>query len=170
MRIKEAASLFKHNKDMNKKAIPTLTRNLHLLLLGAALPWFLGGCGKAPEGGAQAQATPAPFTGTVHEVKMRGTAKGYFYEPAQLSIKLGDKVRFLMVDGGPHNVNFTGQKIPGGANVILEKEGKLLGALLQAPGQATEIEFAKPLPVGDYHYVCDPHVALGMKGKITVSF
>lgn len=156
---------------MNSKAIPTRARNrLPLLLLATALPWFFAACGKSPEGGSKAPATPAPFTGTIHEVKMRGTAKGYFYEPAQLSIKLGDKVRFLMVDGGPHNVNFTGQKIPTGANVILEKEGKLLGVMLQAPGQETEIEFSKPLPVGDYHYVCDPHVALGMKGKISVSF
>lgn len=155
---------------MNKKAIPSLVRNLPLMLLGATLPLFLGGCGESPEGGASAPAAPAPFTGTVHEVKMRGTAKGYFYEPAQLSIKLGDKVRFVMVDGGPHNVNFTGQKIPGGATTILEKDGNLLGVMLQAPGQAAEIVFAKPLPVGDYHYVCDPHAALGMKGKISVSF
>jgi len=140
----------------------------HLIgLPAAALLLALGGCSKSPSGGAPA--TPAPFTGTVHEVKMRGTAKGYFYEPAQLMIKKGDKVRFTMVDGGPHNVNFTGQNIPGPAKVLLEGEGKMLGAMLQAPGQTYDVEFGERFPIGDYNYVCDPHAALGMKGKIVVT-
>jgi len=137
-------------------------------LPAAALLLALGGCAKSPDGGGAA-ATPAPFTGTVHEVKMRGTAKGYFYEPAQLMIKKGDKVHFVMVDGGPHNVNFGGQNIPAAAKVLLEKDGKLLGVMLQAPGQSYDIEFNSRYPIGDYNYVCDPHAALGMKGKIVVT-
>lgn len=155
---------------MNKKAISSVALSLSLLM-GTAAPLILGGCGKSPETGkAAAAATPAPFTGQVHEVKMRGTAQGYFFEPAQLDIKSGDKVRFTMVEGGPHNVNFTNQAIPGSANVILENEGKLIGVMLQAPGQTYEIEFGKKMPVGVYNYVCDPHAALGMKGKISVTF
>ena len=153
---------------MNMKAITPIAINA--ACLGSAF-LLLAGCGKSPESAASsAAATPAPFTGQVHEMKMRGNATSYFYEPKELVIKRGDKVRFLMVDGGPHNVNFTDQKIPKGANVILENEGKLLGVMLQAPGQACEVEFHKKLPVGDYNFVCDPHAALGMKGKITVTF
>lgn len=153
---------------MKMKAIPSIAASLPLLL-GAAMPLLLSGCGQSTNTTSTPEA-PAPFTGQVHEVKMRGSAEAYFYEPAMLIIKSGDKVRFLMVDGGPHNVNFTGQRIPGGAAVMLENEGKLLGALLQAPGQATEIEFTKQMPKGEYNYVCDPHAGLGMKGKIIVNF
>lgn len=152
---------------MRMKVIPSLATGLPLLL-GAALPLFLGGCGKSTDQ-STTPGTPAPFTGQVHEVKMRGTADAYFYEPAMLIIKSGDKVRFLMVDGGPHNVNFKDQRIPGGAAAMLEKDGKLLGVLLQAPGQATEVEFTKTMPRGEYNYVCDPHAGLGMKGKIVVN-
>ena len=153
---------------MNMKEITPIAT--HVAALGAAL-LLLAGCGKTPESKPEsAAATPAPFTGEVHEIKMRGTVTSFFFEPKQLIIKRGDKVRFTMVDGGPHNVNFTGQQIPKGANVILENEGKLLGVMLQAPGQTCEVEFHKKLPVGDYHFVCDPHAALGMTGKITVVF
>ncbi len=147
---------------------PTFIHHLPLAL-GAAGLLFLAGCGKAPEGTASTPApTPEPFTGEVHEVKMRGTAKGFFYEPEQLTIRRGDKVRFLMVDGGPHNVDFANQKIPGTATALLEKDGLVTGVLLQAPGQAAEIIFTKHYPPGDYHFLCTPHAALGMKGMIRI--
>lgn len=134
---------------------------------------FLTGCGQSANGNAtqvQSQATPAPFTGQVYEVKMRGTATKYFFEPNNIVIKRGDKVRFTMSEGGPHNVSFSNQKIPEGAQMLLEGQGKLVGALMQAPGQSYEIEFTKNMPLGEYNFVCDPHNALGMKGKITVTY
>ena len=106
---------------------------------------------------------------------MRGTAQGYSFEPKEITIKSGDKVRFSLTDGGPHNVSFNSvvapdaTKIPAGAKMVLEGEGKLVGAFLQVPGQSYEIAFNKNLPVGEYNFVCDPHTVLGMKGKITVT-
>lgn len=155
---------------MNNQSIPLLYRNAKLLLICAAAPLLFGACGGGGEPEAKkAAATPEPFTGQIHEVKMRGTAEGYFFEPKTLTIKLGDKVRFVMVDGGPHNASFAGQKTPAKAQVILEKEGVLVGVMLQVPGQTTDVTFVKSLPPGTYNYICDPHATLGMTGKIIVS-
>ena len=135
----------------------------------------LTGCGPSSTPTSQQPSAPPPFTGQVHEMKMRGTPQKYYYEPEQLIINRGDKVRFVMVEGGPHNVSFSNPlkpddtKIPPGAKVVLENQGKLVGVLLQAPGQTYELEFNKSLPIGEYNFVCDPHALLGMKGKIVVN-
>src|SRR5687767_15100211 len=55
-----------------------------------------------PVTSAAGTATPAPPTGTIHEVKMLGDDKGYRFEPAELTVKAGDGVKFVMVSGGPH--------------------------------------------------------------------
>ena len=133
---------------------------------------FLAGCGNSGNASMTSQnqqTAPQPFTGQIVEVKMRGTAQGYKFEPAQIVIQSGDKVRFTIVDGGPHNVNFTGQRVPPGAAMILQNRGKLLGTNLVAPGQTCEIEFTKDMPIGEYDFVCDAHAALGMRGKIIVN-
>ena len=119
--------------------------------------------------------TPAPFTGKTHEVKMTGTTTSFYYEPKELTIKQGDKVKWLMGAAGPHNVNYGNpafpdkSTVPAGAKPKLESMGVLVTPLLQMPGQATEIVFGKDLPTGEYNYVCDPHAPLGMVGKITVT-
>src|SRR5579871_4378857 len=70
---------------------------------------------SAPAAAAAPAATPAPAAGAVakvaatgqtHEIKMIGDEKGYRFEPADLTIKSGDAVKFIMVAGGPHNVSF----------------------------------------------------------------
>jgi plastocyanin len=146
--------------------------------LAASLLAFAG-CGDSGKpttaDGTGKAAAPAPFTGQTHEVKMTGTATAFYYEPKELTIKQGDKVRWLMGAAGPHNVNFANPafpdktKVPEGAKPKLESMGALVTPLLQVPGQSTEIVFGKDLPTGDYHYVCDPHAPLGMVGKITVT-
>lgn len=158
-------------------------RKLHYLTITTccAALLTLPACNKSADKGTASSVeskAPAgePFTGAVHEVKMRGTvapAPAFFFEPAQLTIKQGDKIKFTLVDGAPHNVSFNSPmpgltKIPDGAKLILENRGQLVGAMLQVPGQSTELIFGKDLPVGEYNYVCDPHAPLGMKGKITV--
>ena len=49
---------------------------------------------------------PLPATGKTHEVKMTGDATGYKFEPANITVKQGDAIKFIMVSGGPHNVAF----------------------------------------------------------------
>ena len=45
-------------------------------------------------------------------VKMIGDDKGYRFEPADITIKAGDAIKFVMVTGGPHNVAFDPATIP----------------------------------------------------------
>jgi plastocyanin len=127
----------------------------------------------APAAGAPAgAATMAAITGTTHEVKMIGDAQGYRFEPANLTIKAGDGIKFTTVSGGPHNVAFDPATIPTDvqgqldAN-ISEKMGQLSSALKMNPGESITVSFANIKP-GTYPFHCTPHLALGMKGEITV--
>ncbi|HEX3533795.1 MAG TPA: plastocyanin/azurin family copper-binding protein [Gemmatimonadaceae bacterium] len=124
----------------------------------------------AATSGAVAQ---APITGKTQEVKMIGDAKGYRFEPANFTVKAGDGVKFVVVSGGPHNVAFDPATIPADARAQLdanmgsEKMGELSSALKTNPGESVTISFANIKP-GQYPYHCTPHLALGMKGVITV--
>ena len=122
-----------------------------------------------PAGGA---ATAAPITGTTHEVKMIGDATGYKFDPANITVKSGDGIKFTVVNGGPHNVAFDPATIPADvqgqldAN-ISEKMGQLASALKTNAGESVTVSFANIKP-GKYPFHCTPHLALGMKGEITV--
>lgn len=122
----------------------------------------------APAGAA----TMAPITGQTIEVKMLGDAQGYRFEPANITLKAGDGIKFTTVSGGPHNVAFDPATIPADvqgqldAN-ISEKMGQLSSALKTNPGESITISFANIKP-GKYPFHCTPHLALGMKGEITV--
>ncbi|HLE55670.1 MAG TPA: plastocyanin/azurin family copper-binding protein [Rhodothermia bacterium] len=126
----------------------------------------------APAGTAVA-GTMAPVTGTTHEVKMVGDAKGYRFEPANITIKSGDGIRFTTVSGGPHNVAFDPATIPADskaqldANMGPDKIGELSSALKMNPGESVMISFGN-IKAGTYPFNCTPHLAMGMKGVITI--
>ncbi len=114
----------------------------------------------------------AAITGKMVDVKMVGDAKGYRFEPANFSVKAGDGARFTNMSGGPHNVTFWSDSIPPGTATQLGANmpntiGPLTGPLLTAPNQTYVVSFAGLKP-GVYHYYCTPHLALGMRGRITV--
>jgi plastocyanin len=125
----------------------------------------------APAAGAVA---PAPATGKTVEVKMVGDEKGYRFEPANITVKSGDAIKFTNVSGGPHNVGFDPAKIPPAVQPQLSANmpgdhslGPLEGPLLLQPNETYVVSFAK-IPPGTYDFHCTPHLALGMKGVITV--
>jgi plastocyanin len=122
----------------------------------------------APTGG---EAAPAGG-GTTHDVNMVLEGSTYKYVPDQLTIKSGDVVRFHNVSGGPHNVSFWADSVPGGAADALkagmpDQMAPLEGSLLTEPNAVYSVNFAKA-PAGEYKYYCLPHLALGMRGKLTV--
>jgi plastocyanin len=127
----------------------------------------------APSAAPAAAGTMAPITGQTVEVKMIGDAKGYRFEPANITVKAGDGIKFTVVSGGPHNVAFDPATIPADqksqldANMGSEKMGELSSALKTNAGESVTISFANIKP-GKYPYHCTPHLALGMKGEITV--
>ena len=120
---------------------------------------------------AAGAATAAAATGATHEVKMIGDAKGYRFEPADLTVKQGDAVKFVMVSGGPHNVAFqnvaAAAKSQIDANMPGAKMGELSGPLLMQPNEAYTVSFAG-VAAGKYEYICTPHAAMNMKATITV--
>ena len=116
----------------------------------------------------------APVTGKMHEIKMMGDAKGYRFEPANLTIKAGDGIKFIMVGAmGPHNVAFEASKLAAPvkaqltANLGTQKMADLMSTMVMKNGESITVSFAK-IPAGAYAYNCTPHLAMGMKGIITV--
>jgi plastocyanin len=123
----------------------------------------------APQAAGEAQ--PAA-TGTVHEVRMELRNGNYIYDPANLTIKVGDTVRWINISGFPHNVSFYENQIPPGAAEFLKRAmpnqmSPLNGPLFTDSLATYEINFAGA-PTGTYGYYCIPHEALGMKGTLTV--
>jgi plastocyanin len=123
----------------------------------------------APAGGAVAKVAA---TGADHEVKMVGDDKGYRFEPANLTIKSGDAVTFTMVSGGPHNVAFDPATVPADSKAQLDanmdqKLSELSSPMLMNPNEKYTISFGGVKP-GQYPFHCTPHLAMGMKGVITV--
>jgi plastocyanin len=127
---------------------------------------LVSGCGGPDSAGestgevrpAGTVTAPVPH-GTVHEVKMV-SGNGERFEPADLTVKRGDVVRFIL-QSGVHNASFPADRNPAGV--------KLPAATpyLQAPGQTFDMVI--DLPRGEYVYQCDPHAALGMMGTLTVT-
>jgi plastocyanin len=121
-------------------------------------------------GGAVAM---APITGSTKTVNMVGDAKGYRFEPANITVKQGDAIKFVVVSGGPHNVAFDPATIPADvkgqldANMGTDKMGELSSNMKMNAGESVTVSFGNIKP-GQYPFHCVPHLALNMKGVITV--
>jgi plastocyanin len=151
--------------------------------MAAGLALLVAACGGGEQKAGEEQqttATPeqqapaaAPAAGgATHDVNMVLEGSSYKYVPDQLTIKAGDQVRFHNVSGGPHNVSFWADSIPAGAADPLkagmpDQMAPLEGQLITEPNAIYTVTFANT-PAGEYKYYCLPHLALGMKGKITV--
>ena len=127
--------------------------------------------GAATTPGASTAAM-APITGKTVEVKMIGDEKGYRFEPADITIKAGDGIKFTMVSGGPHNFAMDAAEVPANAKAQISANmpnqmAELSGPLLVNPNETYTVSFAN-VPAGKYNYHCTPHLAMGMKGTITV--
>ncbi len=118
-----------------------------------------------------AAGTMAPITGTTHEVKMVGDDKGYRFEPADITIKAGDGIKFVFVSGGPHNIAFDPATIPADVKdqlaANMPNQTDLSSPMFMNVGQDYTISFANIKP-GQLPYHCTPHLAMGMKGTITI--
>ena len=118
---------------------------------------------------AQADAPQPPAT---HEVRMVLEGTNARFEPANLTIRTGDRIRFTTVSGGPHNVAFDPAKVPDAAEARLSagmpgQIQPLSGALVINAGDSYTVSFAG-VPAGRYEYFCMPHMGMNMKGVITV--
>ena len=165
---------------------------LHALTLLASVA-IVGACGgggeakkndttaAAPAPSTPAPATPAPAagglakiapTGQTVTIKMIGDDKGYRFDPANVTIKSGDAVKFVMVSGGPHNVSFDPATVPADSKAQLDanmdqKTSELSSPMMMNPNEEYVISFGGIKP-GKYDFHCTPHLAMGMKGSVTV--
>ena len=133
--------------------------------------------GTTASAGAAAATTTggaaAPITGQTHEVKMLQDAQGnYKFDPANITVKAGDGVKFVMVSGGPHNVAFDPAQVPAAAKTQLsanmqQQVSELSSPMMMNPNEAYTISFGG-IPAGKYDFHCTPHLAMGMRGSVTV--
>ena len=87
------------------------------------------------------------------EVKL-GTDSGMLaFEPATVTIKAGDTVKFINNKLAPHNAVFDGH------------DEYSHGDLAFNPGESWEETFSE---AGTFDYYCEPHRGAGMVGKVIV--
>jgi hypothetical protein len=81
-------------------------------------------------------------------------------------VQRGDVVRFVQEGTMPHNVQFVRNTAPR----RLGDRRLLDGAVPERKkGETYEVRVDERFQDGTYEYVCTPHIAMGMKGTITVS-
>jgi plastocyanin len=122
-----------------------------------------------PEQPGPAATTPAA-AGKTHDVNMVLEGSSYKYVPDQLTIGPSDVIRYHNKSGGPHNVAFWADSIPKGAAsaiTVPDPMAPLSSKLVVAPDEVLEVRFNNA-PKGEYKYYCTPHLALGMKARLTV--
>src|SRR5687767_2657845 len=115
--------------------------------------------------------TMAPITGTTHVVNMVGDATGYRFEPANITVKAGDGIKFVNVSGGPHNVAFDAATIPADVKdqLFANMPGSMDGSspMFVTPNEEWTLSLGN-IKAGKYPFHCTPHLAMNMKGEITV--
>lgn len=119
----------------------------------------------------RAQADVQAPAQTTHEVKMYMEGASARFEPASITIRRGDQVRFVTVTGAPHNVWFDPDRVPDAAEAALSagmpnQMAPLAGPFVNA-GESYTVNFAG-VPAGRYEVLCMPHTGLNMKGTIIV--
>lgn len=129
-----------------------MKRAARLLVLGAALA-------------AIAAATPADTTsGDPDEPRTFGVSLVDFaFEPATLTVRRGDVVRFVQKGIQPHNVEF--REMPKGAKLGDSR----MGPFLVKKGDVYELRIDGRFAPGVYEFVCTPHELMGMVGRFTVA-
>jgi manganese oxidase len=103
--------------------------------------------------------------GRVLEVRMVEEAGSMRFEPANLEVRRGDRVRFVQEGTMPHNVQFVRNTAPRGSDI----GDYWMGPFLTRQGEVYELEVDERFLDGTWEYVCTPHIAMGMKGTLTVN-
>jgi plastocyanin len=138
----------------------------------AAMLSFAAACGggekpaasQAAPQASSAQASAGPLApapgGKVIEVVMNTDGEGNYFKPSEVHANRGDVLRFTL-KVGVHNLHFVAD-----SNVGKGGYPQAASDFLQLPGQTYDV--AVNMPAGSYYFQCDPHAALGMKGRLIV--
>lgn len=96
-------------------------------------------------------------------VKMTDT---YKFDPASITITKGTTVEWQVTGAQPHTVTDDPAKAMDKSHTVLPNGAEAWDSGLINPGQSFKHTFTV---VGEYSYICIPHEAMGMIGKITVT-
>jgi len=108
-----------------------------------------------------AVSSPA-YAAETKQVKMGTDSGGLQFVPAKTAICKGDSVTWTNNKGGPHNVVFDEDGIPGGVS----QESSSMEEQLGEEGETFTMKFDT---AGSYDYYCEPHRGAGMNGQLTVA-
>jgi plastocyanin len=164
-----------------RSAVPAVVSTVLSRVLSTLLCLIAVACDSRAAAPPQPRAVTAPRTGPaaqavrgeIHTVRMLLDEEGFRFEPAYLTVRAGEGVRFVMISGVPHNVTFDEQFIPAGARLQLAANLTALGARdLAAPVVTTPdssyVVSTSGLPRGEYLFFCAPHRSLNMHGVLTI--
>lgn len=102
--------------------------------------------------------------GRVVVVKTMDEGGTFRFEPASVTVRRGDTVRFVQGGGTPHNVEFVRNTAPDGVDL----GNRWVGAFLTGAGDAYDVPVDGRFADGRYGFICSPHAPLGMKGELVV--
>ena len=110
-----------------------------------------------------------PAFGRTYTVRMIKKGKNkWVYSPARLTIRRGDRVKFVQKSKVFHTVTFFPDKVPGKSKKLAERlSSKKNYGFIRKWGETYTVRF-RNVPLGKYHYFCIPHSGMGMKGWIRV--
>ena len=113
----------------------------------------------AAASGPAAQQTPDPGRKVIVVEALTDDQGNNVFRPANFEAHRGDVIRFTL-KSGVHNVHFLADSNPGASGLPAASD------MLQLPGQTYDVKVT--FPDGSYYFQCDPHAALGMKGRVRV--
>jgi plastocyanin len=119
-----------------------------------------------------ATATPMPITSDTVTVRMLAEGTTFKFDPADVTVKPGGGIKFVVVSGQPHNVAFMPAELPADVKAQLNanmdrQTAELQSPLMITPGEVYVVSMAGVKP-GKYNYDCPLHRAFNMKGTVTV--
>jgi plastocyanin len=94
-------------------------------------------------------------------VKLGSDSGQLVFDPAEVTVSVGDTVTWVNNKGYPHNVIFDEEAIPSGVDAEKLSTPDQLGE----EGQKHTAKFEK---AGTYEYYCEPHRGAGMAGSVIV--
>jgi plastocyanin len=150
-----------------------VTRSLaRLVVLLVLLP--LPGCDE-PEQPSPAQPADTLLSRIARPVEqgsavlVRMTVEGdrYAFAPAEVTVRPGDVVRFVLTGPQPESVAFDTAGASPEAAAFVRNRGLARGPLLTRPGQVYEASF-RDAPPGRYSFFSIPHASFGMRGTVVV--
>lgn len=108
----------------------------------------------------------SPAAADTYTVKMGADNGMLMFDPATVTVKSGDTVKWVNNKLPPHNIIFDDKQVPTGDKALATKLSH--DQLMFAPGDSYEVTISGDMPAGQYSYYCAPHRGAGMAGKIIV--